>query len=72
MEPMNWWERFWFWVLTFRREGFCRHAQIETQFTAEVFHVDKWERCTGVGYCLQCGADVLVTVPANRSEQAAA
>lgn len=47
----------------------CNHSQVVTVFTAETFLIEKWERCSGVGYCRNCGKDFSVMVAANPEER---
>jgi transcription elongation factor Elf1 len=50
------------------RQFRCRH-QLVTDFTAEVFTVDKWERCGGNATCSKCMASFNVYIPGNEAEQ---
>ena len=49
------------------KQLFCRHSVI-AGFYADVFLVEKWERCSGVGECYKCHKDFQVAILANEKE----
>lgn len=49
--------------------GFCSHTKIVTDFTAEVFLVEKYERCGGSATCSKCGKSFHVYVAGNINEK---
>lgn len=51
------------------KEARCRfHKFMPIGFTAEVFTVEKFERCSGAAICIKCGSEAIIYIPANKSE----
>jgi transcription elongation factor Elf1 len=49
------------------KQSFCHH-RFFTMFSAEVFTVEKYERCSGSAECSKCGLSATVYVPENEKE----
>ena len=65
LERISWW----FAILPEKIvQSLCYHRKIVSGFSAEVFLKDKWERCSGAGFCSECHKDFIVYVPANDEE----
>jgi hypothetical protein len=69
MRPLNLLERLQDWFIERWKRIKCSHSHIATVFTAEKFLIDKWERCSGVGDCKDCGLSFHVSIPANKQER---
>jgi transcription elongation factor Elf1 len=73
MGELTFWEKiidYFTWRLPRQYKQFrCSHSKIITVFTAQVFLIEKWERCSGVAYCKDCGKDFGVSIPANEDER---
>lgn len=68
MKELSFLEKLLWWFRHDLKTYFCDHRSIFTHFSADIFTITGYDRCSGSAECDKCGKSFGVYVPKNEEE----